>query len=78
MRLYASGPIATNPNPLPIGKEAGMTLPKGAGEQVDVCAAKLVEQGGRDLLSKYAKMHFRNSYKALGLPPPPKTEWKHH
>lgn len=61
-----------------LGKEAGMTLPKGAGEQVDVCAAKLVEQGGRDLLSKYAKMHFRNSYKALGLPPPPKTEWKHH
>ena len=55
-----------------------MALPKGAGEQVDLCAAKLVEQGGRDLLSKYAKMHFRNSYKALGLPPPPKTEWKHH
>ena len=55
-----------------------MKLPKGAGEQVDLCAAELAAKGGRELLSRFAKMHFRNSYKALGLPPPPKTEWHKH
>ena len=59
-----------------LGTQAGMKLPKGAGEQVDLCAAELVAKGGRELLSRFAKMHFRNSYKALGLPPPPKAEWR--
>lgn len=61
-----------------LGKQAGLALPKGAGEQVDLCAAQLAQQGGAELLSKFAKMHFRNSSKALGLPPPPKKEFTIH
>ncbi len=59
-----------------LGEQAGMKLPKGAGEQVDHCAAELAAKGGAELLSKFAKMHFRNSSKALGLPLPPKEPWK--
>lgn len=61
-----------------LGKLAGGTLPKGAGEQVDLRAAELAQKGGAELLSQFAKMHFRNSYKALGLPPPPKKEFTAH
>lgn len=60
-----------------LGKEAGIHLPKGAGEQVDRCAAELVGKGGEELLARYAKMHFRNAYKALGKTPPPKKVWNH-
>lgn len=60
-----------------LGKKAEISLPKGAGEEVDRCAAELALRGGKDLLSAYGKMHFRTSYKALGLPVPEKTEWKH-
>ena len=61
-----------------LGKLAGGTLPKGASEQVDLRAAELAQKGGAELLSQFAKMHFRNSYKALGLPPPPKKEFTAH
>lgn len=61
-----------------LGKLAGIPLPKGAGEQVDLRAAELARKGGAELLSRFAKMHFRNSYKALGLPPPPKKEFTVH
>ncbi len=60
-----------------LSKEAGITLPKGAGPGVDEAASRLAVSGGAELLGKFAKMHFRNAYKALGLPPPPKTEWHH-
>jgi len=60
-----------------LSRKAGISLPKGAGEQVDLCASELASRGGPELLSQYAKMHFRTACKALGLPPPPKKEWKH-
>ena len=59
-----------------LGEQAGMKLPKGAGEPVDRCAAELAARGGAELLSRFAKMHFRNSSKALGLPVEPKTPWR--
>jgi ribonuclease HIII len=47
-----------------LSKQAGMELPKGAGEQVDIAAAKLIETQGLSALNKYAKVHFANTEKA--------------
>ena len=58
-----------------LGQEHGVTLPKGAGVQVDEIAARLFQKGGAELLTKVAKMHFRNAYKAQGLPMPEKKAW---
>ena len=58
-----------------LGQEHGVTLPKGAGVQVDQIAAQLFQKGGAGLLTKVAKMHFRNAYKAQGLPMPEKKAW---
>ena len=58
-----------------LGREQGVTLPKGAGPQVDEIAAQLFQKGGADLLGKMSKMHFRNAYKAQGLPMPEKKAW---
>ena len=59
-----------------LGEEQGTVLPKGAGTAVDETAAELYGKGGAELLGKLAKMHFRNAYKAMGLPPPEKKPWK--
>ena len=59
-----------------LGEEQGIVLPKGAGAEVDNIAAQLFQKGGAELLGKLAKMHFRNAYKAMGLPPPEKKPWK--
>ncbi len=45
----------------------GSDLHKGAGTPVDSCARRIVEIGGRDLLSTVAKMHFKNTQKISGL-----------
>ncbi|MGX7196499.1 ribonuclease HIII [Enterococcus olivae] len=45
-------------------KEVGLTLPSGAGNKSDQIAARLLEKGGLELLSKYAKLHFANTEKA--------------
>ncbi len=58
-----------------LGSEQGVTLPKGAGPAVDEIAAQLFQKGGAELLGKMAKMHFRNAYKAQGLPMPEKKAW---
>ncbi|MBQ9336839.1 MAG: ribonuclease HIII [Lentisphaeria bacterium] len=58
-----------------LGGEIGTVLPKGAGRNVDETAAALFEKGGRELLEKVAKMHFRNAYKAMGLPMPERKPW---
>ena len=58
-----------------LGEEIGTTLPKGAGKNVDETAAALFEKGGRELLEKVSKMHFRNAFKAMGLPMPEKKQW---
>ena len=42
----------------------GTKVPSGAGKPSDELAAKLLRQGGIDLLSKFAKLHFANTEKA--------------
>ena len=59
-----------------LSKQAGVVLPKGGGAQTDEPAARLAVTGGREYLGKFAKLHFRNTYKALGTEPPPKPVWK--
>ena len=61
-----------------LGSEQGVSLPKGAGPAVDEIAAQLFQKGGAELLGKTAKMHFRNAYKAQGLPMPEKKAWTPH
>lgn len=46
---------------------AGFKIPKGAGAQVDLAAAKLIVAKGRDVLPKFVKLHFANTEKALTL-----------
>ncbi|WLR50164.1 ribonuclease HIII [Bacillus tianshenii] len=47
--------------------QAGFTLPKGAGPQVDKAAARLIKQHGEKALSKFTKVHFANTEKARRL-----------
>jgi ribonuclease HIII len=53
-----------------MGKEYGLTFPKGASAEVEDAARKFIEQHGADKLPKVAKMHFRTSYKVRGITPP--------
>ena len=57
-------------------KELEIPLPKGAGEQTEAAGRKIVERYGEDRLGQVAKMHFRNAYRVLGLPEPPRKTWK--
>jgi ribonuclease HIII len=50
-----------------LSKEVGMTLPKGAGAQVDQAAAKLIQTHGPAILETCAKLHFANTKKAAQL-----------
>jgi len=47
-----------------LSEQAGMELPKGAGEQVDLAAAELIKTHGLAALHKFAKVHFANTEKA--------------
>ena len=44
----------------------GVTLPKGAGPQVDDAARAIVERLGADSLGRVAKLHFKTTIKVLG------------
>ncbi|MDB6034500.1 MAG: Ribonuclease [Verrucomicrobiales bacterium] len=57
-------------------KDFEMKLPKGASAMVDAAAKAFIEKFGAENLPKVAKMHFRTSLRAQGLPEPPKKEWK--
>jgi len=57
-------------------KEFGMSFPKGASAAVDAAAKEFVARFGVESLPKVAKMHFRTSFRARGLPEPPKIEWR--
>jgi ribonuclease HIII len=57
-------------------KQFEMPLPKGASAAVDAAAKEFVAKYGAENLPKVAKMHFRTSYRARGLPEPPKVEWR--
>ena len=48
-----------------LSSEAGMTLPKGAGPKVRDAAAKLLEQQGKEVFEKYAKLHFKTYNEVL-------------
>ncbi|WHY84938.1 ribonuclease HIII [Neobacillus novalis] len=50
-----------------LGEAAGFKIPKGAGAQVDVAAAKLIVNKGRGILPSFVKLHFANTDKALEL-----------
>ena len=57
-------------------KQFGMKLPKGASAAVDAAAKEFFEKLGAEKLGAVGKLHFRTSYRAQGLPEPPKTEWR--
>jgi ribonuclease HIII len=59
-----------------MGKQYGMTFPKGASAAVDAAAKEFVAKFGADNLRKVAKMHFRTALRAQGLPEPPKVQWR--
>ncbi|MDZ5470741.1 ribonuclease HIII (plasmid) [Bacillus sp. 31A1R] len=50
-----------------LSKNAGFTLPKGAGAQVDVAAARLIKEKGEAVLPNFVKLHFANTEKAMKL-----------
>lgn len=47
-----------------LSKQAGFTIPKGASKKVDQVAAQLIKQKGKEALTSYAKVHFKNTEKA--------------
>ena len=57
-------------------KQFGMKMPKGASSAVDAAAKEFLVKHGVENLPKVAKMHFRTSLRAQGLPEPPKKEWR--
>jgi ribonuclease HIII len=46
-----------------LGAEIGVPLAKGSGTPADQAARRVMAKGGRELLAKVAKMHFKNSAK---------------
>jgi ribonuclease HIII len=50
-----------------LSEAAGFKIPKGAGAQVDVAAAKLILNKGRETLPSFVKLHFANTEKALAI-----------
>ncbi|MFK2824578.1 ribonuclease HIII [Bacillus sp. B190/17] len=50
-----------------LSSEAGFTIPKGAGSQVDAAAARLIREKGEDALLYFTKKHFANTEKAKKL-----------
>jgi ribonuclease HIII len=59
-----------------LGREFGISLPKGASPQVEEAGREFVARHGAQALPRIAKMHFRTAFKVQGLPEPPKVEWK--
>lgn len=50
-----------------LSKEAGFTIPKGAGPAVDKAAARLIMDKGEAVLPKFVKLHFANTDKAKNM-----------
>ena len=50
-----------------LGKPFNKVLPSGAGKASDVLAAQLIKKYGKSVLYKTAKLHFKNTTKALEL-----------
>ena len=56
-----------------LGREFGMTFPKGASSLVDVAAKDFVTRFGAEKLKLVGKVHFRTAFRAQGLPEPVST-----
>jgi ribonuclease HIII len=50
-----------------LSAKAGFKIPKGAGAQVDVAAARLIKEKGKEVLPSFVKLHFANTEKAFNL-----------
>lgn len=50
-----------------LSEKAGAVIPKGAGSQVDIAAAKIIQKRGSEFLSTITKKHFANTEKAMKL-----------
>lgn len=50
-----------------LSKQLGITLPKGAGKNVDQVASHIIRAHGEKTLRQYAKIHFANTEKAKQL-----------
>ncbi|MEN6560835.1 MAG: ribonuclease HIII [Acidobacteriota bacterium] len=48
-----------------LSREAGIELPKGASDQVEAAAVKLVRAKGPDILARFAKTHFKTTVRVL-------------
>ena len=48
-----------------LSAKAGFKIPKGAGAQVDVAAARLIKEKGKEVLPSFVKLHFANTEKAM-------------
>jgi ribonuclease HIII len=59
-----------------LGEPYGVKFPKGAGKEVDALAKEFFQKHGAAELNKVAKMHFRTSLRAQGLPEPERKEWR--
>jgi ribonuclease HIII len=59
-----------------LGQQYGIKFPKGAGKEVDAIAKEFFDKNGAAELGKVAKMHFRTSLRAQGLPEPERTPWR--
>ncbi|WP_175639875.1 ribonuclease HIII [Metabacillus schmidteae] len=47
-----------------LSQKAGVIIPKGAGAQVDIAAAKIIQKKGSEFLTSITKKHFANTEKA--------------
>jgi ribonuclease HIII len=59
-----------------LGQQYGVKFPKGASKEVDAVAKEFFEKHGAEEMQKVAKMHFRTSLRAQGLPEPERKEWR--
>jgi len=50
-----------------LSQKAGVVIPKGAGSQVDIAAAKILQKKGSEFLASITKKHFANTEKALKI-----------
>lgn len=50
-----------------LSEKAGVTIPKGAGAQVDIAAAKIIQKRGPQFLATITKKHFANTEKAMKI-----------
>ena len=58
-----------------LSETAGVTLPRGAGANVQAMANEIAARDP-ELLQKISKTHFRTWYRAMNLPEPEKTPWQ--